>query len=170
MFGICHVHERSPHEAGARRKGSFDSIRSYSSASRSLISGPRSLIEPDFHVLRSSLDQVRMTAEVETYMRNLVVAARMHKYIAGGISAAATMRLGTLSRAFSVLHGIDYVPPALVDMAFRKTYLHRVVLADRNTARSLQWGSQPDAVEKDMAGITAEAALNAVIASVDTPL
>lgn len=102
-------------------------------------------------------------------MRNLTVAARMHRYVHGGISAAATRQFDTLCCALAVLHDQDYLTPRIIDLAFTKTYLHRLILATDKTEKSLQWGSQPEAVALNMQGVTVDMALDAIIDSVAAP-
>ncbi|PNS19374.1 hypothetical protein CAC42_2551 [Sphaceloma murrayae] len=120
--------------------------------------------------LREATVKVTMTAEVSAYLQNVIVAMRLHRYVAGGISAFATRCLRMAAKALAVLHGIDYVTPAIVDLAVRKVYLHRLVLADERSERSLRWGSDPIAVRELMSGITVESAIETVLASVQSPL
>jgi len=120
--------------------------------------------------MRKLFDQVKITAEIATYMRNIVITMRLHRYVGGGVSAQATKQLKNTVKAFAVLHGLPYVTPSLVDMAIRKTYPHRLVLATSETERSLQWGSDPAAVEKNMKGVSVESAIDAVLVTVPAPL
>ena len=62
------------------------------------------------------------------------------------------------------------MPPSLVALAARKVYPHRLVLATADTERSLQWGSDPQAVKEMLEGVTVEDAIEDVIDSVETPL
>ncbi|KAI7196311.1 UPF0187-domain-containing protein [Hortaea werneckii] len=97
--------------------------------------------------LRTMAEQVRLTGEIAEYLHNIVVFARINRYIKGGITAAATRHLRALAMALAPLHGISYVTPSLVALACRKVYPHRLILATAETERSLQWGSDPQALK-----------------------
>lgn len=95
---------------------------------------------------------------------------RLSRYVNGGVTAPATRQLKALVKALAVVHGLDYVSPSLVDLAVRKVYAHRLVLATAETERSLQWGSDPGVVKRALRGFTVERAIEEVLASVETPL
>lgn len=111
-----------------------------------------------------------MTGEVAGYLYNVVVFMRLHRYIAGGVTALATRQLRNNAQALAILHGLNFVTPSLVDLAVRKTYPHRLILATAETERSLQWGSDSSVVAKLLEGVTAETAIETVLESVETPL
>ncbi|KAF4553810.1 AAA lid domain-containing protein [Elsinoe fawcettii] len=142
-----------------------DLSRSRPGSIRSILLGPDTLVD-----LRLAAAKVNMTAEVSAYLQNVIVAMRLHRYVAGGISALATRHLRMVARSMAVLHGLDYVTPAIVGLAVRKVYLHRLVLADERTERSLRWGSDAEAVKENMKGVTVERAIDTVLASVQSPL
>lgn len=120
--------------------------------------------------LRSLADQARLTGEVAAYLHNIVVFMRMSRYIKGGVTAAATRHLRAVAMSLAPLHGLDYVPPSLIALAARKVYAHRLVLATAETERSLQWGSDPEAVKEMLDGVTAADVIEDVLGSVETPL
>lgn len=120
--------------------------------------------------LRTAAKEVRLSAEVSAYMHNIVIFMRLNRYVAGGVSASATMQLKSLIRALAPLHGLTYVPPSLVALAVRKVYPHRLVLATLKTERSLQWGSDLRAVEDVLHGVTVDDAIDSVLSSVEAPL
>ncbi|KAF2225705.1 hypothetical protein BDZ85DRAFT_70115 [Elsinoe ampelina] len=180
LFAIAHRHQSA-------RGSDLDSLSYRSKATsdsaslRSVLRGDPSrsrpgsvqsaTLSPDNLVaIRSASTKVTMTAEVSAYLQNMVVAMRLHRYVAGGISALATRHLRMVARSLAVLHGLDYVTPAIVGLAVRKVYLHRLVLADERTERSLRWGSDAEAVRDNMKDVTVEGAIETVLASVQSPL
>ncbi|KAK5122099.1 hypothetical protein LTR85_004345 [Meristemomyces frigidus] len=124
----------------------------------------------DIKDLRSRTGQVRLTGEVAAFLHNIVVFMRMSRYVKGGVTAAATRHLRAVALALAPLHGLDYVPPSLIALAARKVYPHRLVLATAETERSLQWGSDPEAVREMLEGMKAEDVIEDVLGSVETPL
>lgn len=120
--------------------------------------------------LRTMAEQVRLTGEVAEYLHNIVVFARINRYIKGGITAAATRYLRALAMALAPLHGLSYVTPSLVALACRKVYPHRLILATAETERSLQWGSDPQALKNVLQGISIEDVIEDVLSSVEKPL
>lgn len=101
---------------------------------------------------------------------NIVSFLRMHRAVGGGVSATATKHFEQLVKALAPLHGLDYATPALVALALKKTYLHRLEIVDPGHERSLQWGSQIEAVEALLEGIGPEEIMDDVLETVATPL
>jgi hypothetical protein len=102
---------------------------------------------------------------------NITSFLRMHRAVAGGITAAATRHFTHLARCLAPLHRIDYVTPALVALAARKVYLHRVrVVADPEKERSVQWGSSVDAVGAMLEHVGPEDVIEDVLDMVAAPL
>lgn len=124
----------------------------------------------EIHILRDKARKVQLAPEIAAYLHNIVVFLRMSRYVNGGVTARATRDLRAVVQALAPLHGIDFVTPSLVVLATKKVYSHRLVLATAKTERSLQWGSDPMAVESLLEGLTVEDAIDAVIATVETPL
>ncbi|RMZ13270.1 hypothetical protein D0862_02371 [Hortaea werneckii] len=120
--------------------------------------------------LRNMAEEVRLTGEIAEYLHNIVVFARINRYIKGGITAAATRHLRALAMALAPLHGLSYVTPSLVALACRKVYPHRLILATAETERSLQWGSDPQALKNVLQGMSIEDVIEDVLSSVETPL
>lgn len=130
---------------------------------------------PDFDAedikhLRDLAKNAQMTAEIAQYLHNVLLFMRNSRYVKGGVTAAATRQLRVLSAALAPLQGIDYIPPSLVAIAARKIYAHRLVLATSQNERSLQWGSDPEAIKQLLKGVTVDNVIEDVIASVETPL
>ncbi|KAK0769513.1 hypothetical protein LTS16_006061 [Friedmanniomyces endolithicus] len=113
--------------------------------------------------LHSQADEARLTAEVDAYLHNVAVFMRQSRYVKGGITATATRHLRAVAKALAPLHGLDYVPPALVTLAVRKVYPHRLIPATADTERTLQWGSNPAAVKEMLRSVTVEDVLEDVI-------
>jgi MoxR-like ATPase len=65
---------------------------------------------------------------VHAYTHDLTIFLRAHRSVAAGVSARATAHLALLARVLAPLHGVPVVTPALVALALRKVYAHRVVL------------------------------------------
>lgn len=126
--------------------------------------------QKDLDHLRDQTQTVHLTAEIAQYLHNVVIFLRNSRYVTGGVTATATRHLRTLSRALAPLHGWDYVPPSLVALAARKIYPHRLVLATPQTERSVMWGSDPEAIEELLQGVTVEDVIEDVLSSLETPL
>lgn len=60
--------------------------------------------------------------------------------------------------------------PSLVALAARKIYPHRIVITTPEDERSMQYGSDLTAVTALLEGITPEAIMDEVLASVEAPL
>ncbi|KAF2156430.1 hypothetical protein K461DRAFT_95869 [Myriangium duriaei CBS 260.36] len=176
-FAISHYHVSSGYTSDAASFRSQSSGASFYSVLRSKepisrshsFNGERLGPEVISH-LRQALSRITMTAEVSAYLQNVVVAMRLHRYVAGGISALATRHLRMIAKAMAVLHSLDFVTPAIVALAVRKVYYHRLKLADEHTERSLRWGGDPLAVQQEMQHVDVELAMDAVISTVQSPL
>lgn len=124
----------------------------------------------DITSLIASTSTARLDSEVRSYLHNISIYLRMHRAVAGGISALATRHLLSLSHVLAPLHGLGYVSPSLVALAARKVYPHRIVLATPETEKSLMWGGDVAAVRELLEGVTVEDVLEDVLGSVETPL
>ncbi|KAK3299281.1 uncharacterized protein B0H64DRAFT_472435 [Chaetomium fimeti] len=141
----------------------------------------------------SHLSQLSLTAHtsiaVTRYQANIVSFLRTHRAIAPGssISTIATQHLARLSGSLAPLHGLDYVTPALVGVAARKVYGHRlrvvgigahgegggggvgVVGVGMELERSVQWGSEVGVVRGVLEGVGVEEVLEEVLGAVRVP-
>ncbi|KAL9015088.1 MAG: hypothetical protein Q9173_000268 [Seirophora scorigena] len=130
----------------------------------------RTFTEADVqHLLRQS-KTVTVTAEVECYLQNIIVFLRLHRAVDGGITPRATQYFSALIKCLAPLHGLEFVTPSLVDLAARKIYPHRIVQTAPGRERSLQYGSHLAAVRAYLEGMSAEAIVENVLESVETPL
>jgi hypothetical protein len=101
---------------------------------------------------------------------NIISFLRMHRFVAEGVTPAATKHFDQLMRCLAPLHKVTYVTPALVSMAARKVYLHRIRITTSEQERSLQWGSKRDAVEALLDGLGPEDAVEDVLEMVTAPV
>ncbi|KAF2826055.1 hypothetical protein CC86DRAFT_394819 [Ophiobolus disseminans] len=124
----------------------------------------------DLALLTSRMADVKISSEVRAYLHNIVVFMRLHRAVAGGISALATRHFNTLAHALAPLHGLDYISPSLVALAAGKIYPHRIIITAPENERSMQWGSSLEAVKAVLDGVTVEEVVEEVLQSVEVPL
>jgi hypothetical protein len=74
------------------------------------------------------------------------------------------------NRYLATLHGLEYVTPSLVALAARKIYPHRLLLCTPENERSLQYGSDLEAVREVLEALTTDDVIENVLASVETPM
>jgi hypothetical protein len=142
--------------------------------------------------LASLTEEVSVDIEVVRYQMNITAFLRMNRAVAGGISPVATKHLDKLMRfvclsflflfqrltllllhrrltrprSLAPLNKVDYVTPALVALAARKVYLHRIRITAPEKERSMQWGSDLDAVRELLDGIGPEEVIEQVLSQV----
>lgn len=114
--------------------------------------------------------QIEADIDVTRYQMNVISFLRMHRAVADGISPTATKHLEQLSRCLAPLHNVDFVTPALVGLAVRKVFLHRIRIAPPEKERSMQWGSTLDAVEAILENAGPEEVIEDVLSMVTAPL
>jgi hypothetical protein len=124
----------------------------------------------DFDLLRGEMNDIEIIAEIAQYMHNIEVFLRNSRFVKSGVTGAATRHLRKLSRALAPLHDLDFIPPSLVALAARKVYTHRLVLATSANEKSLLWGSDPEAVEEMLRGVTVQDVIEEVLVNVEAPL
>ncbi|KAL6875434.1 hypothetical protein HDV57DRAFT_519492 [Trichoderma longibrachiatum] len=113
--------------------------------------------------------EVQIDVDILRYQMNIVSFLRMHRAVAGGISPAATKHLHQLVKSLAPLHQLDFVTPALVGLAVRKVYLHRIRITEPEKERSMQWGSQLEAVEALLEDVGPEDVIEEVLEIVTAP-
>ncbi|RYO88067.1 hypothetical protein DL762_003952 [Monosporascus cannonballus] len=137
--------------------------------------------DADLATLALAAREVAVDVDVLRYQQNVVSFLRLHRAVAlagpgesgAAITPAATRHLGQLARALAALHGLGYATPALVGLAARKVYLHRVRVLGPDALereRSMQWGSDLAAVEALLDGVGPEEVIADVLAEVAAPL
>jgi len=114
--------------------------------------------------------EAKMSPEVRGFLHNIVVFMRLHRAVAGGISAMATRHFNLLAHVLAPLHGLGYISPSLVALAARKIYPHRIAITAPESERSMQWGSSLDAVKAVLEGVTVDDIVEEVLQSVEVPL
>lgn len=131
-------------------------------------------------------DKITFNAEIKAYQHNIITFLRLHRAVGGGVSPKATQHLNILVkygvpiaahpfysdvyRYLAVIHGQKYVSPSIVALAIRKIYPHRITITGPETERSLQYGSDLEAVSALLEGYNPSQVIEEVLASVDTPV
>lgn len=154
---------------GSRASGSL--LRSPTSLSTATVAAtPPTFSTSDVSTLRQLTLRVSVDIDVTRYQMNIVSFLRMHRAVGGGISPQATRHFEMLMKSLAPLHGLDYVTPALVCLAARKVYLHRIKIVEPARERSMQWGSELGAIETLLEGWGPEEVVEEVLQMVDAPV
>ncbi|KAJ5697426.1 hypothetical protein N7488_011110 [Penicillium malachiteum] len=119
---------------------------------------------------REDSSSVTTNAEVVRYIQDIVVFLRLSRSVAGGVSARANQQFGQFARLLAPLHGIDYLTPSIVALAARKVFRHRIVVASAEDDRSLQYGSNREAIADILADVTPESILDRVVLELEPPI
>jgi hypothetical protein len=127
------------------------------------------LTEADIAHLAQLARQVEVDVDVLRYEMNVVSFLRMHRAVAGGVTPAATKHMEQLAKCLAPLHGLDFVTPALVGLAARKVYPHRIVITAPERERSMQWGSTLAAIQALMDGVAPGDVIEDVLDMVAVP-
>lgn len=152
----------------SRASGSqFRSPKSFSAAS---FTKPPTFSQSETSHLRQLALRVAVDIDLTRYQMNIVAFLRMHRAVGGGITPQATRHFEMLMKSLAPLHGLDYVTPALVCLAAKKVYLHRILMVDPARERSLQWGSELGAIETLLKGWGPEDVIEEVLAMVAAPV
>jgi len=120
--------------------------------------------------LSALASSVSVDIEILRYQMNIISFLRMHRAVAGGIHPQATQHLDQLVRSLAALHGLEYATPAIVALAARKVYLHRIRIVAPRDERSMQWGSDLAAVKVLLDGVGPEEVIEDVLAMVSPPV
>lgn len=103
----------------------------------------------------------------------LLPAASLQKQITNSLGLHSKLCLsfhpGYLSltvrfRFLAPVHGIDYLTPSIVALAARKVFRHRIIVANPEDDRSLQYGSELGAVSHVLMDVTPDSILDGVLA------
>lgn len=73
------------------------------------------------------------------------------------------------NRLLAVLHGIDFLTPSIVALAARKVFRHRIIVAKPEEDRSLQYGSDLQAVSQVLEYANPDSILDGVL-TLEAPL
>jgi len=127
------------------------------------------------------VSKVRPSATISRHIHNIPTHLRLHRHVKGGVSAVATRHLNLLSRILAVLQlpadasneaesNLPVVTPTLVGLAATKVYAHRVEVVKRpEDERSMQWGSDYDAVAEQLRGASVERCINETVLRLEVP-
>lgn len=121
------------------------------------------------HLAHLAQHSVSVDIDVQRYQMNIIAFLRMHRAVNGGITPQATKHFEQLMRGLAPLHGLDFVTPALVGLAAKKVYLHRIEMVAPERERSMQWGSELAAVEALLEGVGPEEVIEDVLGMVAVP-
>ncbi|KAK5993647.1 hypothetical protein PT974_07082 [Cladobotryum mycophilum] len=130
---------------------------------------PALITETEISHLAKLSQKVHVDVDVLRYQMNVISFLRMHRAVACGITPAATKHFHQLVRSLAPLHELDYVTSALIGLAVKKIYLHRIRITDPGKERSMQWGSNLEAVEALLEGVGPEAVIEEVLQMVTEP-
>ncbi|QSZ35555.1 hypothetical protein DSL72_008425 [Monilinia vaccinii-corymbosi] len=119
----------------------------------------------DIEHLAQQSQSTTVSVEVKQYQQNVASFLRVHRAVATGISAIATKHFDKLVRCLAPLHGLPYATPSLIALAARKIYPHRIEIVDAERERSMQWGSDLEAIRELLDGIGPEDVLEDVLGS-----
>lgn len=114
--------------------------------------------------------QTVVTPEVRRYLQDVVVFLRLERGVDGGITPYSNVCFVDLAKYLAPLHGIDFVTPSLMELAAKKVFSHRMVIAQADRERSTQFGSNIDAVKAYVDSLTAETVVDLVLAKVPPPI
>ncbi|TVY71344.1 hypothetical protein LSUE1_G008451 [Lachnellula suecica] len=175
MF-ISHFHD--PEDGFPNLEETYDDGDSISSVvKKGPISSPGPLLLPRISAtvieqLSQLSKHATVTMELKQYQQNIISFLRLHRAVAGGISAAATQHFDKLARCLAPLHNLSYATPSLIALAARKIYPHRIHIVKPEKERSMQWGSDVDAIAALLDGIGAEDVIEDALGTVgaETPL
>ncbi|KAI9740268.1 MAG: hypothetical protein M1834_004846 [Cirrosporium novae-zelandiae] len=115
-------------------------------------------------------EKIIVSAEVKRYLHNIAIFLRLHRAVEGGVSARSTEHFDLLARCLAPLHSLDFVTPSLVKLAARKVYPHRIRVTTPEYERSMQYGSELQAVASFLDGIAPTDIIEDVLSSVEVPL
>ncbi|PQE23719.1 ATPase associated with various cellular activities AAA_3 protein [Rutstroemia sp. NJR-2017a WRK4] len=126
----------------------------------------------DIERLAQQSHEATVTVELKQYQQNIASFLRIHRAVGGGISATATKHFDKLVKCLAPLHGLEYATPSLIALAARKIYLHRIEIVEPERERSLQWGSDLNAIQELLDGVGPEDVIEDVLGSsgVEPPL
>ncbi|KAF7916851.1 hypothetical protein BELL_0620g00030 [Botrytis elliptica] len=119
----------------------------------------------DIENLAQQSKNTTVSVEVKQYQQNIASFLRIHRAVATGISAVASKHFDKLVRCLAPLHGLPYATPSLIALAARKIYLHRIEIVSPERERSMQWGSDLDAIREMLDGIGPEEVIEDVLGS-----
>ncbi|KAK0507808.1 hypothetical protein JMJ35_009697 [Cladonia borealis] len=133
-------------------------------------SQPTILTQEEIQTLKTRTQTTTISTEVKTYLHNIITFLRLHRAVAGGISPLATTHFNLLAKCLAPLHGLSFVTPSLIALAARKIYPHRITITSPENERSMQYGSDLEAVKAILEGVRPEDVIEDVLVQVEAPL
>ncbi|EKD19578.1 hypothetical protein MBM_02815 [Drepanopeziza brunnea f. sp. 'multigermtubi' MB_m1] len=126
----------------------------------------------DIEHLSTLAEVATVSVEVKRYQQDIISFLRIHRAVAGGISATSSKHLDKLAKCLAPLHSLEYATPSLIALAARKIFPHRIHIVKPENERSMQWGSDLDAISALLEGIGAEDVIEEVLgnAGAEAPL
>lgn len=85
-------------------------------------------------------------------------------------TASVSPYLANFDSCLTLLHGQTYATPAIIGLASRKVYRHRVEITTAAYERSTQYGSQQAIISSILSGATPENVIEIVLAEVEVPV
>lgn len=143
--------------------------------------GYRSLDPPitDTHLayLSELVSKVRPSSVISRHIHNIPSHLRLHRHVAGGVSAISTRHLNLLSKILAVLQlppnddrAVPVITPTLVSLAATKVYAHRIELVSKpEDERSMQWGSDHEAVAQSLKSASVERCIEETVVGLEVP-
>ncbi|EQL01564.1 hypothetical protein OCS_02726 [Ophiocordyceps sinensis CO18] len=168
--GFVNLEDVMEDEEAAKVASTYSLVRSRNLADSHVPSAAPLISEAEISQLAQLSQQVQVDVDVIRYQMNIVSFLRMHRAVAQGGPPPATNHFDKLMRCLAPMHKLDYVTPALVGLAARKVYLHRIRITAPENERSLQWGSRLGAVEAMLEHIGPEQVIQDVLHMVTAPL
>ncbi|KAK4203342.1 hypothetical protein QBC40DRAFT_318038 [Triangularia verruculosa] len=192
FFYLSHWHDSFHHHLPSHPQSddnisiaSSDSIIKHPSSSSAQLHGlpstppyqnqrnkPALVTEDDISLLSQLTTSAHVDVDVLRYQMNVVSHMRIHRAVVGGVTPQATKHLQYLCKSLAPLHGLGYVTTSLVGLAVKKVFGHRLVLVTEEVEgreRSLQWGSEGDAIKTVLEGWGTEEVLEDVLGGVGVP-
>lgn len=132
------------------------------------------IAESSILTFRDLASEVVISTEIKRYMHDLTVFLRMHRAIESGcVTARSAREFEVLVKLLAVIHGMDFVTPALVRLAVYKVFSHRLRVIGKGKAereRSVGYGSDVKSVGRYLEGVEEEMVVTDVVDSVKAPL
>ncbi|KAL2429643.1 hypothetical protein ABEF95_008579 [Exophiala dermatitidis] len=139
------------------------------SPSVQLVSNPRRIGAELIEQLRAQGRAATVTPEIRRYLQDIVVFLRMARGVDGGVTPYATTLFLALAKYLAPFHGIDYVTPALVALAAKKIYPHRIVIASPSRERSTLYGTDVATAGELLRDLDPYKVIQEVLDTVDCP-
>ncbi|KAJ4579116.1 hypothetical protein HRR81_003267 [Exophiala dermatitidis] len=139
------------------------------SPSVQVVSNPRRIGAELIEQLRAQGKAATVTPEIRRYLQDIVVFLRMARGVDGGVTPYATTLFLALAKYLAPFHGIDYVTPALVALAAKKIYPHRIVIASPSRERSTLYGTDVATAGDLLRDLDPHKVIQEVLDTVDCP-